>query len=78
MEYQVLSSLPDIFDLVVDGRTTLEAHCIAVFSTYATNTVSGYSSAWLALSAIENKSAQKAVQHANILRFVLEYYGNSE
>lgn len=75
VEQNLSKVLLDPFALVFDGKTTLEAHHVAVFASYSSEKRDGYRSAFLVMSALENKATHNAERHVGLLHLVLRAFG---
>lgn len=75
VETNVYSVLPSRFALVFDSQSTLDAHYVMGFASLFFSKAAGFITFCLALSPMEDETAQSGLKHITFLKVVLGVFG---
>lgn len=67
--------LPYKFSITLDEWYSAGLYFVAVFATFPSDDVGGYSTLFLFPSPLDDKCSHLSEEHAKLLNFVVEYYG---
>ena len=77
VESKVKENLPDKFALVIDGWSQSSLHYVAVFASYGSSTLTGYSTVLLSFSPMFSEISFVATDHYEFLEWILSLYSKS-
>ncbi len=75
VEQRISEKLPSKFAIVFDGWSTGDAHYVACFASFESNSKFGFSMILLGFSPFEDELSQDAEHHYKYLEFFLELFG---
>lgn len=70
--FKVKNAFPGQIAVVLDGWLLSSTHCLDSAATYPSGSTEGHPQALLAFSPLENEALPIAVEHVNILKFVVQ------
>lgn len=70
----IFSYPPNWLAIMLDGHTTPKTHYVAVVAIYSSEMFLDYSSVWLSIPPLENKTKQDTNEHICFLMFVIRVF----